>query len=172
MPDYHLAKLTADQPCLWLPLALPAYQLVRGATTGATSTFEVSRFEGESNEAQIETLSLVHPDESAATTETLAQAPRDELLQVAAAVVITSFLRVATGQRLRRVSRGEGGLWFYLDQPGADDDCLLLVVAANDDDVHRALGRATEQVEYAPCARRIAAAVAFSSGKAALRVLS
>lgn len=172
MADYHLAKLSADQPCLWLALVLPAFQLAVGKPLAPQISFEILRYEGESNDVAVDVLTLVCPDEPIADIENLRAAPRDEWVQLAAAVVITALLRTTTGQRIRRISRCEGGLYFFLGEPSDDEETLLFVHAAEDDDVHAALSVATNEAQFAPCANRIAAAVAFNSGKAALRVLS
>lgn len=172
MPDYPLAKLRSDQPCLWLPLALPACLLACRAAPGESTTFEVSRFEGEQDAPTFDTLTIVHADEAANTTPALSASASEEWLQVAAAVVISALLRSTTGQRIQRVSRSDSGLDFYLETPNDEQDCLLSVVGSSEHDTQEALGHATEHANSTPCAHKIAAAVAFGSGKAAVRVLS
>lgn len=172
MPDYHLAHLKADQPCLWLPLALPACLLACRATAGQSTTFELSRFDGEQETPSKISLSIVHADDAAHKAPALLASASDEWLGVAAAIVISAFLRNSSGQRIQRVARCEGGLAFYLDTPDDDEDWLLTVVGSSGDDAGEALERAIEQANNTPCAHKMAAAVAFGSGKAALRVLS
>jgi hypothetical protein len=117
-------------------------------------------------------LSIVHAEDAANKAPSLAASAADEWLHVAAAVVISAFLRTTSGERIKRVSRFDNGLNFYLDAASDDEERLLSVVGSPGHDAREALTRAAEQAAATPCAHKIAAAVAFGSGKAALRVLS
>ena len=172
IPPYNLDNLRSDQPSLWLPLALRACRLACHASAGQSTTFEISRFTGEQDEATIETLSIVHVDEDPTQLPDVAESASNEWLQIAAATVIGIFLRNTTGALIQRVCRCENGLRYYLEPREGVDDCLLIAVGSAQDDPREALAQAIEVAGAETCAHKIAAGVAFGSNKAALRVLS
>lgn len=155
-----------------MPLALRACRVACNASAGQSTTFEISRFSGEHDEATIETLSIVHVDEDATQLPDVAESASNEWLQIAAATVIGVFLRNTTGAQIQRVCRRKNGLGYYLEPREGDDDCLLIAVGSAQDDTRGALEQAIVIAGEETCAHKIAAAVAFGSNKAALRVLS
>ena len=86
--------------------------------------------------------------------------------------MIGVFLRNTTGAQIQRVCRYENGLRYYLEPRDSDDDCLLIAVGSAQDDTQTALEQAIAIANAESCAHKIAAAVAFGSNKAALRVLT
>lgn len=141
------------------------------ASAGQSTTFEVLRFEGEQDEPEIQSLTIVHPDQNVTDSLSNPASAANEWFQIAAATVIGIVLHQATGARIQRICRTENGLGFHMETREGDEDCFLSVVSAKDD-ARAALGRAIEIARATPCIHKIAAAVAFGSGKAALRVLS
>ncbi len=172
IPTYSLDQLRFDQPGLWLPLALRACRLACNAAAGESTTFEISRFSSEQDQATGETLSIVHVDEDPTLLPVVTESASNEWLQIAAATVISVFLRNTTGEQIQRVCRSETGLGYYLESREGDEDSLLIVVGSTKDDVRAALEHAIAVAGTETCAHKIAAAVAFGSNKAALRVLS
>jgi hypothetical protein len=172
MSAYPLDKLRFDQPSLWLPLAMHACRVACNAAAGQSTTFEVSRFADEQHEPAIESLSIVHADELPGQLPVVSASASNEWLQIAAATVIGVFLRKTMSTHIQCVCRSENGLSFYLEPGDSAEDCLLIVVGSAQHDAREALDRAIEVAGAIPCAHKIAAAVAFGSNKAALRVLS
>jgi len=178
MPSYNLAKFRADQPNLWAPLVLPSFQLACEASAACrpddgASTFEVSLFTPPAEEPTTEVWKLVHAaDAKAAELGKLAPAAREDLLHVAAACVITAILRARSDVRVARVSRRGPWLDFHLENLDGGDAGVLAAFGTAEADTARALVDAAKHVEGAPGSRKIAGAVAFGGGKAAIRVLS
>jgi hypothetical protein len=173
MPSYNLAKLRGDQPNLWPSLVLPACLLACEASPGSVSSFELSYLAPEAKDPAVEAWSITHAvDFPAADLEALARADRRELLDVAAAGVLTSILRARNELRVRHVSRRGAGLDFYLERLDGRDAGVLCALGAAGADAASALAEAVKHAEGAPWGRKIAGVVAFGGGKATIRVLS
>jgi hypothetical protein len=172
MSAYPLENLRNDQPSLWFPLALHACRHACNASAGQTTTFEISRVDRERSDSTIESLSIVHADENRSLFPVVPESASNELLQIAAATVISVFLRNTMRAQVQRVCRSENGLTFYLEAADSDEDWLLIVVGSTQRDLREALDTAIEYTNAATCAHKIAAAVAFGGCKAALRVFS
>jgi hypothetical protein len=172
MPSYNLAKLRGDQPNLWPSLVLPACLLACEAAPASVSTFELSYQGTEAKGPTIEAWSLTHAaDLAAAELEALAQGDRAELLHVAAACVITAILRARDEVRVRRVSRRGAGLDYHLEHSDGREMGVLAVLGAADADPTSIVAEAAQHAAGAMSGPRIAGAVAFGGGKAAIRVL-
>lgn len=173
IPAYHLDKLRSDQPSVWWPLAVRACRLACKADVGQSTTFEVSSFVGEQDKATVETLSIVHAAEDPAQLPVVSKLASNEWLQIAAATVIGIFLQITTDAQIQRVCRSENGLSYYLEpREGDDDDSLLIVVGSAQGNAREALENTIEIARAGTSAHKIAAAVAFGSNQAALRVLT
>jgi len=173
MQTYNLAKLRADQPNLWPPLVLPACLVACEATPNGTTTFELAYFAAGARDPQIESWSFVHPpDVSGIELGALGPAAREDVLHVAATGLITSILRARNDLRVCRVSRR--GPWLDLHLEGLDgrDDGVLVAFGTSGDEPDGTLADVVKHVKGAPGGRKIAGAVAFGGGKAAIRVLS
>jgi hypothetical protein len=155
-----------------LPLALHACRVACNALAGQSTNFEVSQFADEHDDPVIETLSIVHADEIPAQMPVVSVSASNEWLQIAAATVIGVFLRKTSGGQIQRVCRSKNGLRFYLEPRDGDEDCVLVVVGSAEGDARTTLEQAIDIANAETCAHKIAAAVAFGSSKAALRVLS
>ncbi len=173
MQTYNLAKLRADQPNLWPPLVLPACLLACEAAPGTTSTFELAYFAPGVRDPKIESFTLVHAaDVSAAELITVSPAGREDLLHVAAAGVITSILRARDDLRVVRVSKRGPWLDFHLEGPDGREDGVLVAYGTSGTDPDGVLADVEKHVNGARGGRKMAGAVAFGGGKAAIRVLS
>jgi hypothetical protein len=173
MQTYHLAKLRADQPNLWAPLVLPACLLACEATPGTTSPFELAYFTPGAPEPAIEGFSLVHAtDIAAADIEALRAAGHEDLLHIAAAGVITAMLRARDELRVVRVSKRGPWLDLHLQRPDGQGDGVLVAFGTQGADPDGVLADVVKHVHGAPGRRKIAGAVAFGGGKAAIRVLA
>jgi hypothetical protein len=147
--------------------------LACAASPGAVSSFELSYIAPEAKGPALEAWLLTHAvDLLAANIEALAQADRSELLHVAAAGVLTAMLRGREDMRVGHVSRRDRGLDFYLERLDGRDAGVLCALGAVGPDPAGALADAVKHAEGAPWGRKIAGAVAFGGGKAAIRVLS
>lgn len=173
MQTYNLAKLRADQPNLWPPLVLPACLLACEAAPGTTSSFELAYFAAGANHPTIEGFSLVHAaDVAAADVAALRAAGREDLLHVAAAGVITAMLRARDELRVARVSKRGPWLELHLQKLNGRDEGVLVAFGTEGADPEGVLADVVKHVNGAPGGRKIAGAVAFGGGKAAIRVLS
>jgi hypothetical protein len=173
MQTYNLAKLRADQPNLWSPLVLPACLLACEAALGTTSSFELAYFTPGAKNPTVEGFSLVHAaDVPAADVEALRSAEREDLLNVAAAGVITAMLRARDELRVARVSKRGPWLDLHLQKLDGQDDGVLVAVGISGTDPDGVLADVVKHVNGAPGGRKIAGAVAFGGGKAAIRVLT
>lgn len=173
MQTYNLAKLRADQPNLWAPLVLPACLLACEAAPGTTSSFEFAYFAPGAQDPTIERFALVHAAEvAAADVEARLSAGREDLLHVAAAAVITSMLRARDDLRVVRVSKRGPWLDLHLQRTDGQGDAVLVAFGTQGTDPDGVLADVVKHVNGAPGRRKIAGAVAFGGGKAAIRVLS
>ncbi|MDI1446182.1 hypothetical protein [Polyangium sp. 6x1] len=173
MQTYNLAKLRADQPNLWPPLVLPACLLACEAAPGTTSSFELAYFAPGAQDPTVEGFSLVHAaDVSAADVEALRADGREDVLHVAAAGVITAILRARNELRVARVSKRGPWLDLHLQKPDGQDDGVLVAFGTEGADPDSVLADVVQHVRGAPGGRKIAGAVAFGGGKAAIRVLT
>ncbi|HVK69439.1 MAG TPA: hypothetical protein VM694_33510 [Polyangium sp.] len=173
MQTYNLAKLRADQPNLWPPLVLPACLLACEAAPGTTSSFELAYFAPGAQDPTIERFSLVHAaDVSTSDIEALRAAGHEDLLHVAAAGVITAILRARDDLRVARVSKRGPWLDLHLQRLDGRGDGVLVVFGTQGADPEGVLADVVKHVHGAPGGRKIAGAVAFGGGKAAIRVLS
>ncbi|MRG97363.1 hypothetical protein [Polyangium spumosum] len=173
MQTYNLAKLRADQPNLWPPLVLPACLLACETAPGTTSSFELAYFAPGANDPTIEGFSLVHAaDVAAADVAALRVAGREDLLHVAAAGVITAMLRARDELRVARVSKRGPWLELHLQKSNGRDEGVLVAFGTDGADPEGVLADVVKHVNGAPGGRKIAGAVAFGGGKAAIRVLS
>ncbi|UQA61946.1 hypothetical protein [Polyangium aurulentum] len=137
------------------------------------SSFELSYIAANAKGPALEPWQITHAlDVPSADLEALAGADRTELLHVAAAGVLTSILRGRDDLRVGHVSRRGKGLDFYLERLDGRDAGVLCALGAAGPDPAIALANAIKHAEAAPWSRKIAGAVAFGGGKAALRVLS